>query len=381
MSLAPWTEEHDLFRKTVADFCEKELAPHSREWEEAGIFPKELFKRFGELGFFGIKYPESLGGSGLDFWYVTAYCEELVRARNAGLGMAMLVQGEMATPIIADIGTEAQKQEFLAPAIAGEKIAALGVSEPDGGSDVASLRTTARREGDEYVINGAKTYITNGTRADFITLAVRTGEEGYGGISLLLFPTDVKGFEVSQSLHKLGNKSSDTGLLYFQDCRIPARYLLGEENQGFYYIMQNFQGERLVGGITAVAAMQQMWDDAVAFAKERKAFGRPVIKFQVWRHKLAELLTQIEAGRQLAYAAVARFIAEGAAAVDAVSMAKLYNTDLAQQVAYECLQIHGGAGYIEEYDIARAYRDVRLWTIGGGSSEVMKEIIGKSRGL
>ena len=381
MSLAPWTEEHDLFRKTVADFCAKELAPHSREWEEAGIFPKELFKRFGELGFFGIKYPESLGGSGLDFWYVTAYCEELVRARNAGLGMAMLVQGEMATPIIADIGTEAQKQEFLAPAIAGEKIAALGVSEPDGGSDVASLRTTARREGDEYVINGAKTYITNGTRADFITLAVRTGEEGYGGISLLLFPTDVKGFEVSQSLHKLGNKSSDTGLLYFQDCRIPARYLLGEENQGFYYIMQNFQGERLVGGITAVAAMQQMWDDAVAFAKERKAFGRPVIKFQVWRHKLAELLTQIEAGRQLAYAAVARFIAEGAAAVDAVSMAKLYNTDLAQQVAYECLQIHGGAGYIEEYDIARAYRDVRLWTIGGGSSEVMKEIIGKSRGL
>ncbi len=376
MSLVPWTAEHELFRKTVRDFAQKEIAPFTHEWEQAAIFPREVFKRFGDMGFFGINYPEELGGSGLDYWYVTAFCEELAHTRNAGVNMAMLVQCQMATPIINEVGSDELKKEFLVPALKGEKIAALGVTEPDAGSDVANLRTTARRVGDEYVINGAKTFITNGTRADFITLAVRTGDAGYGGVSLVLFPTDTKGFSVGRSLKKLGNKSSDTALLHFEDCRIPARYLLGEENQGFYHIMTNFQGERLVAAIGGVAGSQMMWDDAVAYAKERQAFGKPVVKFQVWKHKLVELLTQIEAGRQLTYMAVDKHNRKENA-VKEISMAKLFVGDLAQRVAYDCLQIHGGNGYMDEYDISRAYRDVRLLTIGGGTSEIMKEIVAK----
>lgn len=380
MGLAPFTEDHEAFRKTVRDFCQKEMAPYSREWDEAGIFPRELFKRFGELGFFGIHYPEELGGSGQDFWYTAAYVEELAHARNAGTTMAMLVQSEMATPVIHAIGTPEQHKEFLKPAIAGERIAALGISEPDAGSDVANIRTTARRVGGDLVINGAKTYITNGTRADFITLAVRTGDDGYGGISLVVFPTDTPGFSVSRSLHKLGNLASDTGLLYFDNCKIPARYMLGEENHGFYYIMTNFQGERLVGALGAVSGMQLMWDDAMAYGSERRAFNRPIVKFQVWRHKLVDLLTQIEAARHLTYNAVDIFN-RGDNAVKEISMAKLFAGDLAQKVAYDCLQLHGGAGYMAEYDISRVYRDVRLLTIGGGTSEIMKEIIGKMVGL
>jgi citronellyl-CoA dehydrogenase len=380
MSLAPFTAEHETFRKTVRDFCQKEMAPHARAWDEAGEFPRELFKKFGEMGFFGIHFPEEVGGLGLDFWYTAAYVEELCHARNAGAVLSMLVQGEMATPVINAIGSSAQKREFLVPALQGERIAALGVSEPDAGSDVANLRTTARRVGDEYVINGAKTYITNGTRADFITLAVRTGDEGFGGISLLLFPTDTRGFTVSKKLSKLGNLSSDTGQLFFEDCRVPARYLLGEENQGFYYIMTNFQGERLVGALGAVAGMQLMWDDAMAYGNERRAFGRPIVKFQVWRHKLVDMLTRIEAARQLTYLATDLFN-RGDNAVKEISMAKLYAGDLAQQVAYDCMQLHGGAGYMAEYDISRAWRDIRLVTIGGGTSEIMKEIIGKMIGL
>jgi len=380
MSLAPFTEDHDAFRRSVREFATKELAPHSREWDDAGIFPVSLFKRFADMGFFGIHYPESVGGSALDSWYLTAYVEELRHARNSGVVMSMLVQSEMATPIISVIGTDDQQKEFLVPALQGERIAALGISEPDAGSDVAAIRTTARRDGDDYVINGSKTYITNGTRADFITLAVRTGEDGHKGMSLVLFPTDVKGFTVSQSLKKLGNRSSDTGLLFFEDCRIPVRNCLGGEGQGFYHIMTNFQGERLVAALMAVAEAQLMWEDAVGFAQQRKIFGKPIAKMQVWRHRLAEMYTQIDAARQLTYSAVAAFD-RGGDATREISMAKLYAADLAQKVAYDCMQIHGGAGYIEEYDIARSYRDARLWTIGGGASEIMKEIIGKSLGI
>ena len=378
--MMPFTEEHEAFRRTVRQFVEKELAPHAREWDEAGIFPRELFTRMGELGFLGIRHDPKYGGSGLDYWYVTVFGEELARSRNAGVNMALLVQAEMATPIIDAIGTDEQKREFLAPAITGEKIAALGVSEPGCGSDVASLRTTARRDGDDYVINGSKMWITNGTRADFLTLAVRTGEAGYGGISLVTFPTDVRGFTVGKKLEKVGNLSSDTAILYFEDCRIPARFVLGEENQGFYHIMTNFQGERLVASITAVASMQLMIEDAIRYGREREAFGRPLLKFQVWRHKLAEHLTAVEAGRQLTYHAVDRFVRKEDVMRE-VSMAKLFCGDLAQTVAYDCMQLHGGMGYVTETDIARAWRDVRLLTIGGGASEIMKEIIAKVEGF
>ena len=299
----PFTPEHQLFRRTLRDYVEKELSPHALEWDEAGIFPREVFRGMAEIGALGINYPESVGGSGGDYWFVVVLAEELVHSRNGGLNMALLVQSQIATPIISEIGTDEQKKEFLAPALAGEKIAALGISEPDVGSDVANLKTTARRVGDEYVINGAKMWITNGTRADFITLAVRTGGPGYGGISLVTFPTDVKGFSVSKKLEKVGNLSSDTALLFFEDCRIPVRYLLGEENQGFYHVMTNFQGERLVAAVGAVSGMQQMVEDALRYGNERNAFGKPLSKFQVWRHRFVDHLTSIEAARWLTWRA------------------------------------------------------------------------------
>ena len=380
VAFEPFTDDHRAFRRTVRELCERELAPHAREWDEAGLFPRDLFRRFGELGYFGIRHPERWGGSGLDYWYVVAYVEELARSRSAGLNMAMLVQGEMATPIIAELGTDEQKREFLAPALRGEKIAALAISEPDAGSDVAAIRTTARRDGDDLVVNGSKTWITNGTRADFLTLAVRTGETGHGGLSLLTFPTDVKGYAVSKKLEKVGNHASDTALLFFEDCRVPRRFLLGEEGQGFAYVMQNFQGERLAAGLMAVAAMDVMMEDAIAYGRDRRAFGRPLVSMQVWRHKLAEHRSAIEAARWLTYRAADLFN-RGQPAVKEISMAKLVACDLAQRVAYDCMQLHGGMGYVLETDVARAWRDVRLLTIGGGTSEIMKEIVAKAEGL
>ncbi|MBL8914613.1 MAG: acyl-CoA dehydrogenase family protein [Archangium sp.] len=375
-----FTPEHEAFRKSVRQWVERELTPHALEWDRAGIFPKEVFKKAGELGFLGINHDPRYGGSGLDYWYVTVLCEELVRSHNAGVNMALAVQGQMATPIINEIGTDEQKRLFLEPALKGEKIAALGVSEPSAGSDVANLKTTARRVGDDYVINGSKMWITNGTRADFITLAVRTGDAGYGGVSLFTFPTDVKGFSVSKKLDKVGNLSSDTAILFFEDCKIPARYLLGEENEGFYHVMTNFQGERLTAAIMAVQASQQMVDEAIRYGNERHAFGKPIIKFQVWRHKFVEHMANIEAARRLTYHAVELFEAKENP-VKEISMAKLVAGDYAQKVAYDCQQFFGGMGYIEETPIARAWRDIRLITIGGGTSEIMKEIISKLSGM
>jgi citronellyl-CoA dehydrogenase len=372
----PFTPEHELFRKTLRDYVVRELAPHALDWDEAGIFPREVFRDLAQLGALGVNYPEEVGGSGGDFWHVVVLAEELVHSRNSGVNMGVLVQSQIATPIINEIGTPEQKKEFLAPALAGERIAALGISEPDAGSDVASLRTTARRSGDDYVVNGAKMWITNGTRADFITLAVRTGGPGHGGISLVLLPTDVKGFSVSKKLEKVGNLASDTALLFFEDCRIPARYLLGEENHGFYYVMTNFQGERLVAAIGAVSGMELLVDDALRYGNERRAFEKPLIKFQVWRHRFVEHLTSIEAARWLTYRACDLF-ARKEPAVKEISMAKLFTGDLIQRVVYDCMQFHGGMGYVVETPVARAFRDARLLSIGGGTSEIMKEIIAK----
>lgn len=375
-SFPPFTEEHLQLRDTVRQFAERELAPHRFEWDKAGEFPREVFDKLADLGVLGIRFPEAYGGLGLDWWHTVAFVDGLSHARNAGLVMSVLVHTDMATPIIAEIGNDEQKREFLAPVISGQRIAALGVSEPGCGSDVAAIRTTARRDGDDYVINGAKTYITNGSFADFITLAVRTGGDGHGGISLILFPTDTPGFTVGRKLDKLGTRSVDSSELHFDNCRVPRRYLLGHENAGFIYIMQNFQGERLIAALTALHSMEHALHDAMKYAKERKAFGRSLDGFQVWRHKLSEHLTAVEAGRALTWQAVQR-INSGQDPTKLVSMAKLYTTDLAQKVVYDCLQLHGGYGFIEEYDIPRVYRDIRLLTIGGGTSEIMKEIIWK----
>ena len=384
--MTPFTSEHEMFRAMVRQWVENEIAPHAEAWDEAGIFPIELFKKAGELGLFGIRHDPRWGGSGLDYWYVAILVEELSRGHSAGTAMALLVQAEMATPIINEIGTDEQKELFLKPALAGEKISALGISEPDVGSDVANLKTVARKSGGDYVISGSKMWITNGTRADFITLGVRTGEDGYGGISLVTFPTDVKGYSVGKALKKVGNLSSDTAILHFDECRIPQRFVLGQENMGFYHIMTNFQGERLVGALSAMAGMDNMLREAIQYGHERSAFGRPLIKFQVWRHKIVEHLAGLEAGRQLCYHAVDLFdqYIRGEseyAPVKEISMAKLFCGDLAQKVAYDCQQMHGGMGYVTETPIARAWRDIRLITIGAGTSEIMKEIIAKGMGI
>jgi citronellyl-CoA dehydrogenase len=376
-----FTEEHEEFRRGFRRFLETEIAPHADEWERAKLFPKELFKRFGELGYFGVRYPERLGGAGGDIWYTVVMCEEYPRTMTAGIPMAMAVQSDMATPIIGEIGSELQIEEFLKPAIRGEKIAALGVSEPGCGSDVAALKTTARRDGDDYVINGSKMWITNGTRADFITLAARTSESKHAGISLFTFPTNTPGFSVGGKIEKIGNHCSDTAVLFFEDCRIPKRYLLGEEGHGFYHIMTNFQGERLVGAMMGAAGAQFALDKTIEYVKQREAFGRPLSGFQVTRHKIVDMQTQIEAGRRLTYWAAERFGEVGSQATHEISMAKLYCADMARKVADECLQLHGGMGYSDESFISRYFRDVRLLSIGGGASEVMKEILSKTMGL
>jgi citronellyl-CoA dehydrogenase len=372
-------EEHEIFRKTLRDFVAREMTPFVDEWEEKKEFPASLFKRCGELGFLGAHYPADVGGADGDWWYAAVWAEELVRSHCAGVNMALTVQSDMATPIINEIGTRQQKDEFLVPALRGDKIAALGVSEPNCGSDVAAIRSTARRVGDEFVINGSKCWITNGTRAHFITLAVRTGGEGYGGISLVLFPTDAKGFRVTRKIDKMGNHASDTAELSFEDCRIPARNLLGEENQGFYYIMTNFQGERLIAAVLAYAGAQYWLDRTIAYTQERSVFGRPILKFQVWRHTFADLQSQIEAGRWLTYRAIDLYNRRQDATSE-ITMAKLYCGELLNKVVDRCVQAHGGFGYSDEFPISRAFRDARLITIGGGTSEIMKEILSKRLG-
>jgi citronellyl-CoA dehydrogenase len=379
-SYPQFTAEHDLFRKTIRDWCTKELEPHAEEWESARLFPREVFRRAAELGLLGIRVPTEYGGQGLDWWYTTCYAEELVFSGMAGLTMALLVQSDMATPVIAEVGDDYHKRNFLAPAVAGDAIAALGVSEPDVGSDVAGLRTTARRDGDDYVLNGAKMYITNGTRADFVTMAVRTGKEGHAGISFLIVPTDAPGFSVGKKLEKIGNHCSDTALIFLEDCRVPVRNRLGQENAGFYYVMTNFQGERLVGAISAISGAQRILDKTVAYCRERKAFGRPIVGFQTVRHQIVSLEAELEAARQLCYRAV-DLVVRGQNAVREITMCKLVGGELAWKVVDRCLQLYGGMGYMAEADISRAWRDTRLITIGGGTSEIMKEILSKIEGI
>jgi citronellyl-CoA dehydrogenase len=385
----PYTEEHDLFRKQVRSFAEKELAPNADAWEHDRTFPNWVFKKAGELGILGAHYSEEVGGGGGDYWFSVVKSEELVRCEAAGVTMGLLVQSDMATPCIAELGSREQQEEFLKPALEGERIASLGVSEPGAGSDVAGIRTTAAKEGGDYVINGSKTYITNGTRADFVTLLVKTDPEaGYGGISILLFPTDTPGFSVSKKLEKIGNHSSDTAELFFDNCRIPQRYLLGEEGRGFYYLMQNFQSERLIGATSALAGSKRALDRSVAYGKERHAFGKPIMSREVWKHRFADLYTKAQAAHALCYDAVHDFNEEryvkdseiSFETVKKIAMCKLYVGDVSHEILDWCLQFHGGMGYLEEMWVARAWRDQRLFRIGGGTSEVMKYMISKIMG-
>jgi len=387
---SPFREEHDHFRNTVRQFVTKELAPFADEWEKAELFPNEVFKRAGELGLFGAHYSEEVGGAGGDYWFSVAKAEELPRSHSAGVGMGLLVQSDMATPVIADIGTKEQIAEFLTPAIRGEKIAALGVSEPNAGSDVAGIQTWAKQDGDDWIINGAKTYITNGTRSDFVTLLVKTNPEaGAHGCSFFLVPSNTKGFSVSKKLKKIGNHASDTAELAFEDMRVPQRYMLGEPNQGFMYLMQNFQTERLIACVSACAGLQLVMDESIEYGRERKAFGKPIIKREYWQHKFVDLQAKLEAARALTYKAVEMYNDEkyvrkepiSFETVKIISMAKIFVGELTSEVMDQCLQFHGGAGYVEEYRVARAWRDQRLLRIGGGTTETMRYYVAKLMGL
>jgi citronellyl-CoA dehydrogenase len=386
----PYREEHNQFRTTVKNFALKELLPYAEEWEKAETFPNEVFKRAGELGILGAHYPEEYGGAGGDFWFAVAKAEELTHCRLAGVTMGLLVQADMATPVIADLGTKEQIAEFLTPAIRGQKIAALGVTEPNAGSDVAGIQTWAKKDGDDYIINGSKTYITNGTRADFVTMLVKTNPEaGAHGCSFFLVPTNTKGFSVSKKLKKIGNHSSDTAELAFEDMRIPKRYLLGEENMGFMYLMQNFQSERVIGCATMLAGLKLMMDDAMAFGRDRKTFGKPIMKREVWQHKFVDLHTKWEAGNALTMRACNAYnedhhVNKGQPSMETVkliSMAKVFVGDLSGEIPDQCIQFYGGAGYIEEYAIARAWRDARLFRIGAGTTETMRYYLAKLMGF
>jgi len=335
-------------------------------------------KAFYEAGFGGIDIDAEWGGMGAPQVIAWA-CNEFFCSANYPLMMYPgLTHG--AAELIEAFGTEEQKHTYLEKMYNGQWGGTMCLTEPDAGSDVANLRTTARLDGDEYVISGAKTFITNATRADFLTLAVRTGEPGFGGISFVLFPTDTKGFSVARKLDKLGNRSSDTAELAFDECRIPRRYLLGQQDAGFLYIMKNFEGERLVAAIASAAGAQRTIEQAIEYAKDRKAFGRPLIGFQVTRHKFAEMLTQVAAARELAYHCV-DLKNRGKDCTREIAMAKLFCTETAVEISTRCLQVYGGYGYMEEYEIARNFRDTRLLTIGGGASEIMKEIITKLSGM
>ncbi|MBI4636623.1 MAG: acyl-CoA dehydrogenase family protein [Candidatus Rokubacteria bacterium] len=373
-----FTPEHEAFRHTVRAFVEKELQPQVDAWEAAGRFAPWVWTRLGELGLLGIEFPPRYGGGGADFLYTAVLCEELGRCRSAGVTMGVLASTDMSAPHLVNLGTEAQKERWLPRICRGEVVCAIAVTEPGGGSDVAALKTRAERSGDAWIVNGSKMFITNGAQGDLYVTAVRTGaadpRKRFQGISILLIEKGTPGFTVSRTLDKMGNRSSDTAELSFQDARVPAANLLGTEGQGFYEVMRNFQRERLVAALWFASATRQALEDTIAYARAREAFGAPISKLQVIRHALAGMAAQIESLTAFLHAVSARF-AQGEDLTTEISMAKLLAGDLANRVAYECTQIFGGYGYMREYPIERFYRDARLWSIGGGTSEIMKEII------
>ena len=368
-------ESHHILRQTVARFVEREIKPFVEEWEEAGEFPRELYSKAADVGLLGLPYPEEWSGFSGDVFHEVVASEELTRSGSGGVAAGLMSHGIALPPILA-MGTQEQKQRFIPPVLRGEKIAALGITEPGGGSDVANLRTRAVRDGDHYVVNGAKTMITSGTRADQVTLAVRTGEPGHRGVSLLVVDTATPGFSVSKKLRKMGWWASDTAELVLQDVRVPVANLLGSEGAGFYGIMHNFQKERLYLAIMANTTAALALEESLKYAKVREAFGKNLMGFQVIRHKLVDMATLIEASREFTYRVAAK-IEAGLNPIKEISMAKNFACQVSDQVTYEAVQIHGGYGYMREYLVERLYRDNRILSIGGGTQEVMKEIISK----
>ncbi len=377
-----FTKEHEQVRRAVRDFVKKEINPYVDEWEESGTPPlHDIFKKLGDLGFLGIRYDPKYGGLGLDYWYELVFLEELGLINCGGIPMAIGVQTNMATPAIAEFGSEYLKETYLRPAIAGDMVGSIAVTEPDAGSDVASLKTTAKREGDVYVINGSKTFITNGTQADFLTLLARTSDEpGYHCFGLFVVPTNLPGFQVSKKLDKMGMRSSDTAELFFDNMRVPVENLIGEEGEGFIYQMKQFQHERFFTLPSTYVTMRATIEKTIEYLKERVVFGKPLIAKQVLKHRLAGWLTELEAMKQLTYHIV-RMKQAGMDATKEISMGKLLAGDLANKISGGCLQMYGGSGFMNEMQISRTFRDSRLTAIGGGASEVMCDVISKLEGM
>ena len=368
-------ETHRIVRSTVTKFVEREIRPFVDEWEERGEFPTELYRKAGKAGLLGIGYPEEYGGSGGDLFVKIAYLEELMRCGSGGV-VAGLGSLDISVPPIISLGTVDQKTRFVPPVMRGEKVSALGVTEPDAGSDVANIKTRAVRRGDHYVVNGSKMFITSGARADQLTCAVRTGGEGRKGISLLLIGADTPGYSVSGKLRKMGWWASDTAQIFLDDCHVPVGNLLGEEGKGFYGIMQNFESERLQLSIMATMTSRMALEESIRYAREREAFGRPLFGFQVISHKLADMATLVEAAQEFVYRVAAKIDA-GIKQIKEISMAKNFACMVSDRVTNDAVQIHGGAGYMREYLVERLYRDNRILSIGGGTHEIMNEIIAR----
>lgn len=381
MSLIQWTEEHELFRKTVRQFVERELRPHAEEWEVSGTTPRKVWERCGELEFLGLTYPEAYGGLGADFNYTLIFAEELAQCGSPGVALGIIVQTDMATPALARHGNEYLKQTYLAPAIRGEQICAVAVSEPACGSDVAGLQTRAIKDGDEYVISGTKMFITNGGQADFVVLLARTSDDpGHKSFSLFVVPTNTPGFSRSRLLRKTCLMSSDTAELVLEQVRIPANHLIGKENYGFMYQMEQFQQERLVAVFQMVGSMKRAYELTKTYIQQRTVFGKRLSQMQVTRHKMAQMLSEIACIDGMAWLC-AQQATRGEDYSKEVSMLKLLAAQTQQRVTEECVQLHGGYGLMVEYEVARYFRDAKLSSIGGGSNEVMKEIIAKMEGL
>ncbi len=370
-------DEHEQFRQSVRRFVTQEVAPHAADWEQARRIPRGIWRRMAELGFLGILHPEELGGAGASLFHALAFLEELPRSRMGGFCAAVSVQQFIATGAIVRRGSAELKRKYVVPSIAGEKVGAIAISEPDAGSDVAALRTSVARDGDAWVLNGAKTWITNGVEGDFFVVAARSGRNaGAGGISLLAIDSDTPGIRASR-LRKMGWHSSDTAEIVFDEVRVPSGSLIGRENHGFRTIMETFALERLVTAAIAIGSSTVALEEARAYMEKRSAFGRPLTRFQALRHRLADLSTELEAARQLVYH-TAWLLENGEPAVRESSMSKLFATELNKRLADECLQFFGGFGYVEEYPMERIFRDARASTIVAGTSEIMREIIAKT---
>jgi citronellyl-CoA dehydrogenase len=377
-----FTEEHNEIRRTVAHFVEKEVNPHVDQWEAEGIFPAhEVFRKAGQLGLLGINKPVEYGGMGLDYSYAMAAMEEWGLTHCGSIPMAVGVQTDMATPALARFGSDELRRQFLAPAIAGEMVCSIGVSEPQAGSDVAAIKTTARRKGEDYVINGTKMWITNSTQADFIVVLANTSDDQkHQNKSLIVVPTDTPGFSTSERLNKLGMRSSDTAQLFFDDVVVPRSYRIGEEGKGFQMQMMQFQEERLAGAVMTIKGLEQCITSTIEYTSQREAFGRPLIDNQVVHMKLAEMQMEVEALRALCYQACEVYVNGGDPTLLA-SYAKLKTGQLTRTIPSDCLQFWGGMGFMWDNPVSRAYRDLRLTSIGGGADEVMLGIIGKRLGL